>query len=351
MNPDDGKNYGLAGLYNLGNTCFMNACIQSLLHIPRLNQFLNIGSYRQKLRQNQYASHVLQQYDDLRKTLWNSKLGAVVRPQKFLNTIQQVAGLKHKDIFTGFAQNDMPEFLIFLFECFHEAIQRPVNIKINGEPQDDTDLLAITCFEMIKRMYSKEYSEFIDMFYGITVSSILDNNNLSSVLSVCPEPFFILDLPIPSSNNKTISLQDCFQHFCSPEPLVGWHNSKTDTKMDATRQMKFWSLPAVLVIDLKRFHANAAGHFVKTQTLIDIPLIELDLSPFIVGYSPEKYIYDLFAICNHTGNVMGGHYTSFVKHSLTGKWHLCNDSDIIPVEDTSQIVTPYAYCLFYQRRE
>ena len=65
----------------------------------------------------------------------------------------------------------------------------------------------------------------------------------------------------------------------------------------------------VLVITIKRFGNNIR----KNQEFIDFPLTNLDLSNYVVGYDNTSYVYDLYGICNHSGNVMGGHYTAFIK--------------------------------------
>ena len=43
------------------------------------------------------------------------------------------------NIFGGFSQNDMPEFLGFIIDCFHTAITREVDMSINGSIINDTD--------------------------------------------------------------------------------------------------------------------------------------------------------------------------------------------------------------------
>ena len=43
---------------------------------------------------------------------------------------------------------------------------------ISGKAQTETDELAQKCYNMMKAMYKKEYSEFLNMFYGIFVSQI-----------------------------------------------------------------------------------------------------------------------------------------------------------------------------------
>ena len=94
---------------------------------------------------------------------------------------------------------------------------------------------------------------------------------------------------------------------------------------------------------MKRFnHRNR-----KIQHKIDFPLIDLDLQKYSCENTPAKY--DCFGICNHSGNVNGGHYTCFSKNSQ-GKWHFYNDKEVQLVKDPNCMISEQAYCLFYRKK-
>ena len=335
------ENKGLSGLANLGNTCFINSCIQILSHTYELNTFLDNEIYKKKLK-NKYESALLIEWDNLRKLLWNQN--CIVSPGKFITTIQKVAKLKNMEIFTGYSQNDVSEFLLFLIDCFHTALSREISITISGNPETETDKIAIKCFEMVKNTYSKDYSEIWNLFYAVNVSEITRVDN-GKVLSINPEPFFMVDLPIPP-NNKSPSLIDCFNHYVEGEIIENYTDEETKEKIDIRKKILFWSFPNILAIDLKRFN----NRFQKNQVYITFPLDNLDLSDYVIGYKKEKFKYELYGVCNHSGGVMGGHYTSYVKNS-NGKWYHYNDTSVSEVGLSESIVSPKAYVLFYRKKQ
>jgi ubiquitin C-terminal hydrolase len=343
MNFDNYKEKGLSGLTNLGNTCFLNSAMQVLSHTYELNDFLKMKTYKNKLN-NKYDSALLIEWDSLRELLW--KENCIVSPFKFVKTFQKIAELKGQDIFTGFNQNDLPEFLIFIIDCFHNALSREVNMSIEGVVQDEKDKIAVKCFERIKQMYENDYSEIWKLFYGIHVSQ-LECIETGEKISMVPEPFFIINLSIPL-NNKCPSLMDCFDLYVEGEILDGDNsviNEKTGKKVVTKKNIMFWNFPNILVIDIKRFNSMNR----KNQVMVDFPLENLNLSKYVIGYEKDKYVYDLYGVCNHSGSVMGGHYTSFVKNA-NGKWYHYNDTSVSEVGMIQQIVTPKAYCFFYRKQ-
>ena len=220
-------------------------------------------------------------------------------------------------------------------------------MNIQGTPENDRDKIALLCFDKIKQMYSKDYSEIWNIFYGIQISQ-LENATTGKKISMVPEPYFIVSLPIPE-NNKSPTLINCFDLYVECEILDGENcvtTEETGEKVVAKKNMIFWNFPNVLVIDIKRFNATNR----KNQILVDFPLENLNLSKYVIGYNKDSFVYDLYGVCNHSGSVMGGHYTSFVKNA-NGKWYHYNDTSVAEVGLTQQIITPKAYCFFYRKRE
>lgn len=336
---------GHTGLQNLGNTCFLNSCTQALVHTYEIHELLNRQNVNDHLASSKQTldAHIFKEWKELTETMWSGN--GIIRPVKFVSSIQQVAHKKGIDIFTGWAQNDVTEFLRFVVNCFHASIARGVKLKITGKPETSNDQLAVKCYQMLNDNYKKDYSEIQDLFYGILVSDI-SNVTTGKSQSLKPEQYFILDLPIPRGGS---SLYDCMTEFCKKELLTGdnqWYNESTYKKEDANKQIRFWNFPKVLVITLKRF--NAKGR--KTEEFVNFPLTDFDLSKYVEDYLPKRYVYDLYAICNHMGSTDGGHYTAFVKNCM-GKWLHCNDDSVsIVAADIKQLVTPMAYCLFYRMK-
>lgn len=336
---DKYKDKGLTGLANLGNTCFMNTTLQCLSHTYSFNDFLQHGTYKQKIKKKP-ESLVLMEWDKLRDMVWSEN--CIISPGGFLTSVQKVAKIKEKHLFTGFAQNDLPEFLTFVIDCFHTAIMREVNMKIKGNILTDKDKVAKKCFDMMKNMYKKEYSEILDIFYGIHVSCVKGEDD--NTLSCNPEPFLMLDLPVPDKRN--VSLINCFDEYTKKEILDDDNQYINDEGIKVVaKQIEFWKFPDVLIVTLKRFTNSVQ----KNQCLVDFPLDNLDLSKYVVGYDPHSFKYELYGICNHSGGVMGGHYYAYVKNA-NNKWYDFNDARVQEIKE-ADLKTPYAYCFFYRKKK
>ena len=342
-NFDKFKKRGLSGLANCGNTCYLNACMQILSHTYELNNFLEDEKYK-KLLNEKADSVVLIEWDCLRRMMWSEN--CTIAPKGFVNAIQKVSNIKDRDLFSGNAQNDIQEYLLFIIECFHYALARNVDMVITGTIKNEKDKLAKQCYEMMKVMYNEEYSEMLKIFYGIHVS-VITSCKTGETLSTRPEPFSVLSLSIPLDVENP-SLYNCFDLYCAKEELSGenaWMNDETNEKEDVNRGIVFWDLPDILIIDLKRWSEKGGN---KNHKLVEAPITNADFSKHVHGYNKIKNKFDLYGVCNHSGCSMGGHYTASVKNA-DGKWYNFNDTIITEV-DENNVVTDQAYCFFYRKK-
>lgn len=332
---------GKTGLANLGNTCYINSCMQCISHIYELNTFLNIPDIKNKLNNN-VESLLLTEWKELVNMMWNKN--CIISPNRFISCIKHIANFKKQSLFTNNAQNDMQEFLIFLLSCFHNALSRKVIMQITGEPTNSTDILAVTCYKYMKETYSNDYSEIINLFYGTYVSNI-SCIETDDILSCKPEAFSILNIPIPNINRK-ITLLDCIECFCEKERLENtnaWFDDTTNSYKNVDKYIVFWNLPDILIILLSKWNIDGT----KNNNYISIPLENLDLNKYIIGYNNNSYIYNLFAVCNHYGGTDGGHYTANCMQ-LNNTWCNYNDTHVTDI-NTNEIISNNAYVLFYRK--
>jgi ubiquitin C-terminal hydrolase len=356
------KTKGISGLANLGDTCFINALLQIISHTYELNELLNDSGYKSKLNKC-VDSELLASWDELRLLMWSEN--CTISPGGFIHAIRKISKIKKNNMFSTISQNDMPEFLTFLFDIFHTALKRKVTMTIGGRPKNKRDKMAKMCYEMMQKEYTENYSEILNMFYGIHVSTLKQMAGTSSVesgeaghdyLSIRPEPFMVISLPIPhdSSFSSDISLMDCFDLNCESEFMEGdnaWFNETLGKKQNVYKQLVYWSLPEIMVIDIKRFEYNPeTDSFVKNQSNIRIPIENVNFSKYVEGYNKDSYIYDLYGICNHHGDETFGHYTSTIK-TADSKWYNFNDSKIKEISiKGSEIIGNTPYCLFYRKK-
>ena len=334
---------GLTGLQNLGNTCFLNSAMQCFSHTYELNDILDDPSVIRKIKSNTKGS-ILKEWNELRKLMWSKD--CIIGPGGFVGNVQRVARQIGNDQFIGWGQNDIQEYILFVMDAFHTALAREVTITVTGKTENNRDRLAKIAYETIKLTYTKDYSELIPLFYGIQLTSICSVDGKEEK-SVKADPFFMVDLPIPNKLNPTF--YDCFDLFVEKEILSGedqWYNDKTKQKETVMKHIQFWNLPTLLIVDLKRFNKI---NFQKNNVYVDIPLDNVDLTKYVIGYQGGKHKYELYGVCNHGGNVRGGHYTATIKTKQG--WHHFNDRIVTKIKDTSKIVTPMAYCLFFRKKK
>lgn len=335
------------GLYNSGNTCYMNAPIQCLYNIAPLTNFLllNQDKYLKDviLPDRTTATSVAYEYIELLKKLKqrSSPVATITFCQRMWPALRETRG----------QQGDAQEFVSNLIDHVSALdLKKDANTRYYGFP-----------FNYIPKGMPGE------LFLGIQTETL--NNVLSGTLSHKKVLFNILTLPIliseaqkkaredAKSTNKTIDVKDyksvseCLNDYFKEESIFN------NDAIIASKKIELDQLPPYLIISLKRFEFLPDGNRLK----IDFPIntnLTLDFKPYVVdilkAYPAE---YRLISVVMHSGNFGGGHYNAFVMSSDPAdnqQWYLCDDSYTFPITNIESALLDYEnakrpYVLFYEK--
>ncbi|XP_063061465.1 ubiquitin carboxyl-terminal hydrolase 2a isoform X2 [Engraulis encrasicolus] len=332
---------GLVGLRNLGNTCFMNSILQCLSNTQSLRDYCLHNSHRRDLNNNNRTNTALmEEFAKLLQSMWSSSGCEAVSPSEFKTQIQRYAPR-----FVGYNQQDAQEFLRFLLDGLHNEVNR-VTVRPRGSTEDFDHLPDE---EKGKKMWSKylerEDSKVVDLFVGQLKSSLTCTE--CGYCSTVFDPFWDLSLPI-SKGYGEVSLMDCMRLFTKEDVLDGDEKPtcyRCKARRRCTKKFTVQKFPKILVLHLKRF-SEARVRTSKLSTFVNFPLKDLDLREFASGSCVDA-VYNLYAVSNHSGTTMGGHYTAYCRNPTSGEWYTFNDSRVSPMS-SSQVRSSDGYVLFYE---
>ncbi len=326
------------GFTNLGNTCYMNAALQCLCHLPQLN--LDCPDFIKdiKKRSNKSDVSVMKHLLNLQHAVWEEGNKVVSTKGVLESFIKQCN--KSNVYFESFQQNDTNDFLNTYMDFLHESIKRTVNISITGTPKNNYDRLKLKSIETWKNFFENSYSYIIVKFYSQLLT-----------LTTCPncdyytsnhEPILSITLSL-RDNYKT--LYDCLNEFTDKETLDienKWTCDKCKCKVQPKKEIKFWNLSDVLIFSIKTFRLNK-----KIEKHIDFPE-ELKMNDYCINKG--DLTYTLSGICIHGGGLHGGHYYAMCKDYKQKKWRIHNDTH---VTDTTleNVLSQTPYCLFYIKKD
>uniref|UniRef100_A0A8C1ZY28 Ubiquitin carboxyl-terminal hydrolase n=1 Tax=Cyprinus carpio TaxID=7962 RepID=A0A8C1ZY28_CYPCA len=350
------------GLRNLGNTCFMNAILQSLSNIQVFScYFKELPSVA--LRSGKTAGrrmyHTRSQGDssvslveEFRKTLCSLWQGSQTA---FSTDALFYVIWKIMPSFRGYQQQDAHEFLRYLLEHLHREMQG----SKNGSPSP-----ALSPDRPKHASESKCCINGTSTIVTSVFGGVLQNEVYCLICGTESrkfDPFLDLSLDIPSQfrikftkdqePGPTCTLNDCLQSFTDLEELDEtelYMCHKCKTRQKSTK--KFWiqKLPKVLCLHLKRFHWTAFLRN-KIDTYVEFPMRGLDINnkTFFI-FLLENCLYDLAAVVVHHGSSIGsGHYTAYGLHEH--RWYHFNDSTVTLVSEEA-VLKAKAYILFYTER-
>tara|TARA_Y100000768_G_C23928685_1_gene658893 strand:+ start:291 stop:1286 length:996 start_codon:yes stop_codon:yes gene_type:complete len=326
------------GFTNLGNTCYMNAALQCLSHIPHLS--LDCSDFIKciKKRDPENNSDIIKEWLNLQQKVWKGNKDTVSTLPLLKEFIRSCNN--ENIVFQSFNQNDTTDFLNTFMDLLHNSIKRKVSITITGEPKNKYDRLKLESIKSWKNFFESNYSHIIEKFHSKLLS-----------ITSCPhcnyyttnhEPIMTIDLPLKETHT---SIYDCLDEFIKEETLDTnntWKCDRCNRKVQPHKKLNFWELSPVLIISIKQFRLNK-----KMNKHIQFPE-ELDMKNYCINNNKTDLSYTLYGLCIHKGDLNGGHYYAACRDDKDNLWRIHNDTNVNTI-NIRNVLNETPYCLFYIR--
>ena len=316
----------LNGLINLGNTCYMNTCLQFLIHCK---------PFLRRLYQKIPTRILSRDFYDLCELQANSN-----QPNSPFKLKKNFA---HKHLlYSNYNQHDSQEFCRLLLDDMSRELNRVISLP-KYEELDEKNKDKFEIFKDFNELFKKrEDSIIVDTFY-LQIINIFECKCGYKTYSFEN----LLDLPLlfPEKNNiNKIELDELIQNYFNSENINWCLNCPGCNKKDVTHIKKsyFSYLPEILIISLQRYNMKKNK---KNNIFVD----------FVPNLNINKYAdkdlcnfkkYKLINVINHKGNINSGHYFSYVN--IKGKWYEFNDNYCGPIH-TMKYISETAYILIYEK--
>ena len=309
--------HNLKGLSNLGNTCFMNTCLQNIIHTtPFINRLVNI----------KHQINPSKKLTDIFYKLCKEQtqcIGNYSSPSEF----KRAFGYKHIE-YSGYPQQDTQEFCRYLLEDISKELNTAENKNFYQEIKTTNKTKQEINKEFDEVFRKRENSIIVDTFY----SQIINEFTCKNAKQHCGYKDYscqkLLDFPLLFPEKKSYSyvssskysLKDLLDYFFKPESIdFAVKCEGCGKKTEHEKIMKIAHMPEILILSFQRISRYSS----KNSSQVDFPE-ELDLSEFAdmdcVGNLPTKYL--LYGIGNHTGSVNFGHYYAYIK--IKNQWYEFN---------------------------
>ena len=343
--------FPLVGLNNVGSTCFMNATLQCLLHIPELSlYFLNEYPKDKNILKNK--NYYIRTKGNLSDAYYDVVNGVDIKSKEVTNIgynsyspkyFKQILG-KYNLQFSRYEANDSKDLILYLLQTFHEELNYFGDkiVPKNFLPLNNT--LRFESYNYFNCSYNlTNFSKISLLFYGTYENVITCLKCQTNYFSY--QKFEYISFSTYKYRNNTFDIMKGFEDFECTQKLIGdnkYFCNRCRKLENAEIFSKIIDLPQYLILNID-YGKN------KVNDVRDLKFgYEIDLKPFLSSYNGQKTKYRLVAVCTHIGySGATGHYIAFCLNKKNGIWYNFNDSSCRPC-DKSALYNFSPYLLIYE---
>lgn len=342
------------GLTNRKNSCFVNAILQPLMHVPALfRELLKLDEFSASQRLLEAVSALAKQWNSTKRQRQAAPLDASL----------VYDALREKfEFWSDGGQEDAHEFFCHLIDELHGQfllVERQATDPL--VPSATAARASLDWSQIAKERQRACRPQPAAAACSSIVSDLFSGQLLSTVLSesesVTSEAFFWLQINIPASdeeNPQTKDLVDALRSLGDVETVT------LGTNPHAKKWMTVSQLPPILCITLKTFlFSTETEDTEKVHRFLGYPLAFAFPGELLRAESDaDRNVYRLFAVVYHHGkNAAGGHYTCEVSVQPEGTqstWYRFDDENFTVTKEEDVLRekgNQSVYLLFYQKVE
>lgn len=325
------------GLLNHGVTCYTNAAVQALLHIPAVQHYLN-EVYRSK-QPNVGPGTVTHCFAETSQRIWghDGKKNSFINPRKLITRLEDI-----NCMMSAWQQEDSHEYFMSLMSRLQE--------------------------DSVPKGHKMTESMIYDIFGGLLKQTVTCNS--CGEVSTTEQPFYDLSLHLKGkkandenedensekteSKSPRYSIEKSIRDFFHAELIrvdkekKGYVCEKCHKTTNAVKQNCILRAPETLLVHLKKFRFNGTSSS-KMKQAVSFPMF-LDLTEYCDRSGkilPVKY--QLLSVVVHEGrSLSSGHYIAHCRQP-DGSWATYDDEYINKITEREVLKERNAYYVIYTR--
>ena len=196
--PED-SSYGRVGLFNMGNTCYLNSALQCLSNTEDLTKYFLKKYFKTEINSGSSLGSkgfISGEYYNFIDRMWNGT------ERQFCPKQFRINFCKRTQLFLSSEQQDSQEFLLAVLDYLHEDLNRIANKKYmeldEKKPGESDEQASKRWWDYYR---SRENSIIVDLFQGQYKSTIKCSTCPNASISY--DTYMSLGLPIPSKGTQT----------------------------------------------------------------------------------------------------------------------------------------------------